>query len=96
LIVSEKAYEPERNRRCPKFLSLQRADLHVVKGRHEVGGDLSRFFFGHGIGRILFTTLKDVSSVPPIIGRASVSKQLNRERWTASMTKTLPLKDMFW
>jgi hypothetical protein len=32
----------------------------VVKGRHKIGGDLSRFFFRLCVGRILFTTLKDV------------------------------------
>ena len=42
-----KADEPERYRLRPKFLSLQRADLYVVKGRHAVGSDLSRFLFGY-------------------------------------------------
>jgi len=30
----------------------------VIKGRHEVGRKLSRFLFGYGVGRILFTGLK--------------------------------------
>jgi hypothetical protein len=60
-----KAYKPKRNRRCAKFLSLQCSDLYVVKSRHKIGSDLSRFLFGYGVGRILFTGLKDVSSVPP-------------------------------
>jgi hypothetical protein len=68
------AEEPERYGLRPKFLSLQRADLYVIECRHEVGSDLSRFLFGYGVGRILFTGLKDVSSVPPI------TKQLNRQR----------------
>jgi hypothetical protein len=77
-------------------LAQLRSARSVIKGRNEIRCDLSRFFFRHGVGRILFTGFKDVFKCPTVLGRASVLKQLNRERWTASMTKTLPLKDMFW
>jgi hypothetical protein len=60
-----KAHEPKRSGRCPKFLRFQRSDLHVIKSRLKIGGDLCRFLFCYGIGRILFATLKDVSNVPP-------------------------------
>jgi hypothetical protein len=66
---------------CPKFLSLQRADLYMVKGRHEIRCDLSRFFFRHGVGRILFTGLKNVFQRAAVFGRASVSKQFEGHGW---------------
>ena len=46
-----KADEPERNRRRPKFLSFQRADLFVIKGGHEVCGDLCPFNPRLALGR---------------------------------------------
>src|ERR1700722_17291664 len=70
-----KGNEPEWNRGRPKFLSLQRADLYVVKSRHKIGSDLSRFLFGYGVGRILFTGLKDVFERAAVLGRASIPKQ---------------------
>ena len=72
-----KANEPERNRRCAKFLSFQCADLYVVKSRHEVCGDLSRFLFRYSVGRILFTSFKHVFECSAILGRTSVPKQLD-------------------
>jgi hypothetical protein len=39
----------------------------MVEGRHEVCGDLCRFLFGYGVGRILFTCSKMYSSVPPCL-----------------------------
>jgi hypothetical protein len=71
------AHEPEWNRRGAKFLRLQGADWDTIKSRDKVCGDLSRFLFGDGIGRILFTGLKDVLKRAAVLGRASVSKQLN-------------------
>jgi hypothetical protein len=69
-----KTAEPERDRRGPKFLSLQRSDLYVIKGRHEIGGDLSHLLFCYRIGRILFTASKDVLKSTAIFGSASVTK----------------------
>jgi hypothetical protein len=34
-------------------------------------------FLRYGVGRILFTSLKDVLKRAAVLGRASVSKQLN-------------------
>jgi hypothetical protein len=45
---------------CPKFLRFQCSDLYVIKGGHKVGSNLCGLLFGYGIGRILFTGLKDV------------------------------------
>jgi hypothetical protein len=67
-----KANEPEWNRLRPKFLSLQRADLNTIKGRHKISSNFSRFLFGYGIGRILFTGLKDVFQRAAVLGCASV------------------------
>jgi hypothetical protein len=61
--------------------AFQCSDLDVIKSRHEIGGDLSRFLFCRGVGRILFTALKDVFQRAAILGRASVSEQFNGERW---------------
>jgi hypothetical protein len=47
----------------------------VVKGRHEVCGDLCHFLFRYGVRRILFTSLENVFQRTAILGRASVSKQ---------------------
>ena len=69
-----KANELERHRQRPEFLSLQRADLRVVEGRHKIGGDLGHFLFRYGIGRILFTGFKDVFQSASVLGSASVSK----------------------
>jgi hypothetical protein len=68
-----KANEPEWNRTCPKFLSLQCADLYVVEGRHKIGSDLCRFLLGYGIGRILLTGFKHVLKRTAVLGRASAS-----------------------
>ncbi len=65
-----KANEPVWNRLCPELLGFQCADLYVVKGRHKVCGDLSSFLFGYGVGRILFTRLKDVLKRAAVLGRA--------------------------
>jgi hypothetical protein len=46
----------------------------MVEGRHEVCGDLCRFLLGYGIGRILFTGLKNIFQRAAIFGRASVTK----------------------
>ena len=49
-----------------EFLSLKCADLDVVKGRHKVGGDLCRFFFGYVCGTSCSSlTKKTYSSVSP-------------------------------
>jgi hypothetical protein len=42
----------------------------VVKSRHKIGSDLSRFLFGYGVGRILFTGLEDVLQSAAVLGRA--------------------------
>jgi hypothetical protein len=76
------ANEPKRDRRRAKFLSLKSADLYVIKSRHKVCGDLCHFLFGYGIGGILFTTVKDVLQRAAVLGRASVAKQLDGERWS--------------
>jgi hypothetical protein len=34
--------------------------LDVVKGRHKISGNLCRFLVGYGVGRMLFTSLKEV------------------------------------
>jgi hypothetical protein len=81
LIVSEKQTSQNGTGRCAKFLSLQRADLYVVKGRHEVCGDLCHFLFRYGVWRILFTSLKNVFQSASVVRRASVSKQFNRHGW---------------
>jgi hypothetical protein len=67
-----KANEPERDGRRPKFLRLQGSDLHVIESRHEIRGDLSRFLFRYGIGRILFASIKDVFQRAAVLGRASI------------------------
>jgi hypothetical protein len=54
------ANQPKRNGHCPKFLRFQCSDLYVIKGGHKVGSNLCGFLFGYGIGRILFTDVKDV------------------------------------
>jgi hypothetical protein len=58
----------KRSGRFPKFLSLQRANLFVVEGGHEICGDFSRFLVRYGEGRILFATLKDVFQRAAIFG----------------------------
>jgi hypothetical protein len=73
-------YRPKRNGHCPKFLRFQRSDLYVIKGGHKVGSNLCGFLFGYGIGRILFTGLKDVFQSAAIFRCASVSKQFDRQR----------------
>jgi len=65
-----------------KFLSLQRADLCVVEGRHKICGDLCHFIFGYGVGGILSTGFKHVLKCTALFGRASVAKQLDGERWS--------------
>jgi hypothetical protein len=75
------AYEPEWDRLRPKLLRLKYADRDMVKGRHEVRCDLSRFLFSYGVGRILFTGLKDVFQRATIPGCASIPKQLYRHGW---------------
>jgi hypothetical protein len=72
-----KTDEPEWDRHCPELLRFQCADLCVIKGCHKISGDLSRFLFGDGMRRILFTDLKDLLKRATIFGRTSVSKQLN-------------------
>ena len=47
------------------ILRLKHADLYVIKGRHKACGDFCGLLFGYGIGRILFTSSKSHSSVPP-------------------------------
>jgi hypothetical protein len=54
------ADEPERYGLRLKFLSLQRAELRVVKGRHKIGSDLGGFLFGDSIGGVLFSSLENV------------------------------------
>jgi hypothetical protein len=76
-----KANKPERSGRCPKFPRFQCSDLDVIECLHEIRSDLSRFLFGYGVGRILFTRLKDVLKRTTILGRASVSKQLDGHGW---------------
>jgi hypothetical protein len=76
-----KANEPERYRLRPKFLSLQRTNLDVVKGRHEVCGDLGHFLLSYGIGRIVFTSLENVFERTAVFGRASVAEELKGECW---------------
>jgi hypothetical protein len=71
-----KADEPERDRLRPKFLTLQRADLYVIEGRRKICGDLCRFLFGYGIGRILSTGFKHVLKCTALFGRASVPSQM--------------------
>ena len=75
------ANEPERYRLRPKFLSFQRADLYVVESRHEVCGDLCRFLFRYGVGRILFTSFKHLFERTAVLSRASVPEQLDRHGW---------------
>jgi hypothetical protein len=60
-----KANESERDRICPKFLRFQCADLYLIKGRHKIGSNFSRFFFRYGVGRILLTVSNTYSNVPP-------------------------------
>jgi hypothetical protein len=55
--------------------------LYVIECRHEIRCDLSRFFFRHGVGRILFTSLKDVFQRTAVLGRASITKQLDGNGW---------------
>jgi hypothetical protein len=59
----------------------------VIKGRHEVGGDLSRFLFRYGIGRILFTGFKHVLKRSTIFRRASIAKQLDRHGWNGQQER---------
>jgi hypothetical protein len=51
------------------------------KSGHEIGGDFSSFLFRYGVGRILFTTLKDVFQCAAISGRASTPKQFDGQGW---------------
>jgi hypothetical protein len=76
-----KADQPEWDRTCPKFLSLRCADLYVVKCRHKVGGDLCHFLFGYALWDILLIAFENVFQRAAVLGRASVSEQLNGERW---------------
>jgi hypothetical protein len=72
------ADQPKWNGHCPKFLRFQCSNLYVIKGGHKVGSNLCGFLFGYGIGRILFTGLKDVFQSAAIFRCASVSKQFDR------------------
>jgi hypothetical protein len=58
----------------------------VVKGRHEVCGDLCHFLFRYGVGRILFTSLKDVFQRAAVLGCTSITKHL------AGVLVAVPLK----
>jgi hypothetical protein len=55
--------------------------LDTIKGRHKVCGDLCRFLFCYGVGRVLITGLKDVFKCAAIFGRGPVSKEFDGERW---------------
>jgi len=67
-----KADEPKRNGRCPKFLSLQRPDLYVIKGRQEIRCDLC-FLSGHGLCDLLLIDLEKRTSAALPITRASAT-----------------------
>ena len=69
------ADQPKRDGRCPKFLRFDRADSDVTKGRHEVGGDLSRFVFGYGVWRIL----SPASKLEPLFAADGTHKD---RQWT--------------
>jgi hypothetical protein len=74
---------PKWNRGCPKFLSLQHANLYVGKGRHEVGGGFSRFLFSYSVGRILCAAFKNVFQRADTLSRATdiagiASKRVSR------------------
>jgi hypothetical protein len=43
------------------FLRFKSADLYVIKGQHEVGGDLSRFIFAYDLRDILLIGLENVT-----------------------------------
>ena len=61
----------------PELLRFQRADLYLVKGRHKACGDLCRFLFSDGVGGILLSGFEKVFQRTAVLGRASVSEQLN-------------------
>ncbi len=76
-----KANEPERNRRCSKFLSFQCAYRFMIKGRHEIGSDLGGFLLGYCIGRVLIASLKDIFERAAVLGRASIPEQFDCKGW---------------
>jgi hypothetical protein len=76
-----KADEPKWDRTFPELLRFEPADLYVIKGRHKIGGDLSRFLFRYGVGRILFTGFNHVLKCTTILRRTSVPKQLDGHGW---------------
>jgi hypothetical protein len=57
------------------------ANLDVVKGRHEVGGNLCRLLFGYGVGRILFTGPKDVFQRTTVLAPTLVAEKLAGHCW---------------
>jgi hypothetical protein len=59
-----KANKPERNRRCPKLLRFECADLDVIKSRHKIGSDLCDFLSGHGLCDLLLIDLEKRTQPP--------------------------------
>jgi hypothetical protein len=60
----------------------------VVKGGHEVGGNLACLVFGYGIGRILLTGLKEVKSqsLPDDI-KTDIAKVVRSVDWRSLITE---------
>jgi hypothetical protein len=63
LIVSEKAHEPKRSGRCPKFLGLKYSDLYVVVIKSAAIS--AAFSFVMALGESCSPASKTYSSVPP-------------------------------
>ncbi len=57
---------------------------HIALKPNCADNDLSRILFRYGVGRILFTSLKDVFKSPTVLGRASITNSSTDIAGTAS------------
>ena len=69
-----KADQPKRSGRCPKILRFQCSDLYVIKGRHKVGSDLSRFLFRLWRQENSVHQLQSIFKCSTVLGGTSVIK----------------------